>query len=93
LLLQPCEVNCISDISDISSINGYPYLRQLPIALAKARIADDLDALLPWTIDLAANGHAEPSRGSSRRSMLALRAQGPGLLAAQRAFRLRQHWK
>ena len=44
-LLQTCKVN---------GIDGYQYLRQLLIALPMAKTADDFDALLPWTIDLAA---------------------------------------
>ena len=43
-LLQTCKVN---------RIDGFQYLRQLLIALPKAQTADDFDALLPWTIDLA----------------------------------------
>ena len=44
-LLQTCKVN---------GIDGYKYLRQLLIALPMAKTADDYEALLPWTIDLAA---------------------------------------
>ena len=44
-LLQTCKVN---------QIDGYQYLRQLLIALPKAKTADDFDALLPWTIGLVA---------------------------------------
>ena len=45
-LLQTCKVN---------GIDGYKYLRQLLIALPKAKTADDFEALLPWAIDLAAD--------------------------------------
>ena len=45
-LLQTCKVN---------GIDGYQYLRQLLIALPKAKTADDFDALLPWSIGIAAD--------------------------------------
>lgn len=44
-LLQTCKAN---------GIDGYQYLRQLLIALPKAKTADDFEALLPWTIDMTA---------------------------------------
>jgi transposase len=45
-LLQTCKA---------SGIDGYGYLRQLLIELPKAETADDYEALLPWSIGIAAN--------------------------------------
>jgi transposase len=45
-LLQTCKAN---------GIDGYSYMRRLRIELPKASIADDYDALLPWSIGIAAN--------------------------------------
>jgi hypothetical protein len=36
-------------------IDGYGYLRRLLIELPKAETADDYEALLPWSIGIAAN--------------------------------------
>ena len=43
-LLQTCKAN---------GIDGYQYLRKLLIELPKARIVDDYEALLPWSIGIA----------------------------------------
>ncbi len=40
-LLQTCQVN---------GIDGYRYLRELLVALPKARTVDDYEALLPWRL-------------------------------------------
>lgn len=44
-LLQTCKVN---------GIDGHDYLRKLLIALPMASTADDYEALLPWSIGVAA---------------------------------------
>jgi IS66 C-terminal element len=40
-LLKTCQVN---------GIDGYRYLRELLVALPKASMADDYEALLPWRL-------------------------------------------
>jgi transposase len=45
-LLQTCKAN---------GIDGYGYLRRLLVELPKAETADDYEALLPWSIGIAAN--------------------------------------
>jgi hypothetical protein len=45
-LLQTCAVN---------GVDGYQYLRALLVALPKAQSADDYEALLPWSIGVAAD--------------------------------------
>lgn len=45
-LLQACEPN---------GVDGYWYLRKLPIAVPKASSADDFETLLPWLIGTVAN--------------------------------------
>ena len=54
-MLQTCNAG---------GIDGYQNQRQLLIALPKAKTVDDFDALLPWSIGMAAARNSEALRAS-----------------------------